>query len=331
MRRKVLLVHPRKSSFIQADLDILNRHFEVRVLDLGAYKRSLRNSLIVGYRLLRGVLWADVSFSWFAEKHAEVAVKISRILGKPSVVVVGGYEVAGIPEVGYGSQLDPKKAKSVRYILERASVVLAVSKFIEERVRSCAVPERVEMVYNGVDTDRFTPKSPKEDIVITVGVITKDTIELKGLRTFVRSAAALPDVRFVVVGPSPDGAVEQLKTDCPENVEFTGLVSNESIGEIYGRAKVYCQLSMYESFGVSLVESMSCGCAPVVASSGALPEIVGDSGFVVPYGDVDATAKAVREALEKGDGRKARERAEGTFSIHIREREIIKIVNELTA
>jgi glycosyltransferase involved in cell wall biosynthesis len=331
MRRKVLLVHPRKSSFIQADLDILSRHFEVRVLDLGAYKRSLRNSLIVGYKLLRGVLWAHVSFSWFAEKHSEVAVRISRILGKPSVVVVGGYEVAGIPEVGYGSQLDPKKAKSVRYTLERASVVLAVSKFIEERVRSCAAPKRVEMIYNGVDTARFTPKSPKEELVITVGVITKDTIRLKGLDKFVGSAAVLPDVRFMVVGPSPDGAVEQLKADSPDNVEFSGLVSNESIGEIYGRAKVYCQLSMYESFGLSLVESMSCGCSPVVASSGALPEIVGDSGLVVPCGDVDATARAIREALEKGDGRKARERAERMFSIQIREREIVRVVNGLTA
>ncbi len=331
MRRKVLLVHPRKSSFIQADLDILGRHFDVRVLDLGAYKRSLRNSLIVGYKLLRGVLWADVTFSWFADRHAEAAVRISRILGKQSAVVVGGYEVAGIPEIGYGSQLDPKKAKSVRYILERASVVLAVSKFIEERVRSCATPKRVEKVYNGVDTARFISGFPKEDLVITVGVITKDTIRLKGLDKFVRSAAALPDVRFMVVGPSPDGAVEQLRTDCPDNVEFTGLVSNESIGEIYGRAKVYCQLSMYESFGVSLVESMSSGCAPVVASSGALPEIVGDSGFVVPYGDVEATVRAVREALEKGDGRKARERAERMFSIQIREREIVRVVNELMA
>lgn len=331
MRKKVLLVHPKKASFIQADIDILSRHFDLRVLDLGSYKRSLKNSLVVGYRLLRGVLWADVSFSWFAEKHANAAVRLSRLFGRPSVVVVGGYEVAGIPEVGYGSMLDPKKAKMVRRTLERASVVLAVSKFIEEKVRSCSAPKRIEMVYNGVDTDRFSPRPPKEDLAVTVGVITKATIPLKGLRTFVEAAAKLPSVRFVVVGNSPDGAVEQLKAVSPGNVEFTGFVSNERIAEIYGKAKVYCQLSMYESFGVSLVESMSCGCVPVVASSGALPEVVGDSGSVVPYGDAEATARAIRESLEGGDGRKARERAERTFSVKIREREIVRILGELTA
>jgi glycosyltransferase involved in cell wall biosynthesis len=331
MRKKVLLVHPRNASFIQADIGILSRHFDVRVLDLGPYKRSLKNSLIVGYKLLRGVLWADMSFSWFAERHADVAVRLSRLFGRPSVVVVGGYEVAGIPEVGYGSMLDPKKAKMVRRVLERASVVIAVSKFIEEKVRSCSAPKRVEMIYNGVDTDRFAPRPPKEDLVVTVGVITKDTIPLKGFRTFVESAAKLPDVRFMVVGNSPDGAVAQLKATSPGNVEFTGFVSNQRIAEIYGRAKVYCQLSMYESFGVSLVESMSCGCVPVVASSGALPEVVGDSGLVVPYCDAEATARAVREALEKGDGRKARERAESKFSAKIREQEIVRVLGGLTA
>lgn len=328
MRKKVLLVHPRKASFIQADIDILSRHFDLRVLDIGSYRRSLRSLVVVGYRLLKGVLWADICFSWFAEDHADAMVRLSRLFGRPSVVVVGGYEVVAIPELGYGSMLDPKKAKMVRRILGRAAVVLAVSKFIEDKVRSCASPKRLEVVYNGVDTDRFLPRPPKEDLVVTVGVITKETIPLKGLRTFINSAAELPDVRFVVVGNSPDGSVEQLKSSSPRNVEFTGFVSNERIAEIYGRAKAYCQLSMHESFGVSLVEAMSCGCAPVAASSGALPEVVGDSGHIVPYGDAEATVRAIKEALRE-DGLKARERAEKMFSLRIREKELVRIIDAL--
>jgi glycosyltransferase involved in cell wall biosynthesis len=63
-------------------------------------------------------------------------------------------------------------------------------------------------------------------------------------------------------------------------------------------AKVYCQLSLEEMFGISLVEAMALGCVPVVSDHGALPGVVGGTGVVVPYGDVDATEKAIEKAME---------------------------------
>lgn len=328
-RARVFFVHPTRSPFIDSDLDILRRHYDVRVLDVGSYKRSVKNTLIVGYRLLRGVLWADVSFSWFADRHAKAAVRLSRFLGKPSLVVVGGYEVGSIQELGYGSLLDPKKKKTVLYILRNATLLLAVSKVIQEKIGSVAKPNRVELVYEGVDTSLFTPGPEKGQFVLTVATITKDTVRLKGLDAFIRAAAALPDTRFVLVGSSPDGSVEQLKADAPKNVEFVGHVPNERLREMYAKAKVYCQLSMFESFGVALVESMSCMCVPVVTSLGALPEVVGDAGFIVPYGDSEATVKAIREALATEDGWRARERVEKMFSIEIRERELVRLLDEM--
>lgn len=321
-------MHPTRSPFIDSDLDILRRHYDVRALDVGSYKRSFKNTLIVGYKLLRGVLWADVSFSWFADRHAKAAVRLSRMFGKPSLVVVGGYEVGSIPALGYGSLLDPKKRKTVLYILKNATLLIAVSRVIQERIDSTAKPKRVELVYEGVDTDLFAPGPGKEQIVLTVATITKDTVRLKGLDVFIGAAAALPDTRFVLVGSSPDGAVEQLKASAPENVDFVGYIPNERLREMYGKAKVYCQLSMYESFGVALVESMSCMCVPVITDVGALPEVVGDTGFIVPYGDVGATVKAIQKALAGGDGRSARERAEKQFSIEIRERDLVKLLDE---
>lgn len=328
-RKKVFFVHPKSSTFIQADLDLLSRHYDVRSLDVGKFKRSFKNKLIVAYRLFRGVLWSDVSFSWFADEHARGAVRLSRMFGRPSIVVVGGYEVAKVPEIGYGSQLDPKKAETVQFILKNATVILAVSRFTQQEISALSNEKQVEMVYNGVDTEVFIPLSPKDNMVLTVGEINKSTLRLKGFQTFVESAAALPNVRFVVVGPSPDGAVDQLKAAAPKNVEFTGLVPNEKLRDMYGKAKIYCQLSMYESFGMALVEAMSCGCVPVVANSGALPEVVGETGFIVPYGDVGLTSKAIQDALRRGDGDKVRERTKSLFSKCIRERELVRIIDRL--
>ena len=83
---KILFVCPSFSSFIQNDLDILRRHFEVRVVQYQGKKRML-NFLI---ETLKGVLWADLTFSWFADVHAFEMVLSSRIFRRNSIVVVGG-------------------------------------------------------------------------------------------------------------------------------------------------------------------------------------------------------------------------------------------------
>lgn len=322
-------MHPTKSAFIQSDIDLLSRHFVLRIVDIGSRTRSLRDMVGAFWELLRGALWADIVFCWFAERHTKWAVWIARVLRKPSVVVVGGYEVAKVPEIGHGSLLDPKKARMVKYVLERATAVLAVSEFSRQEILACSRPRRVEVLHNGVDTERFRPMPPKEDLVVTVGVVSERTVRLKGIDAFVASAASVPDARFVVVGPCSEDVAEQLGQGAPKNVAFCGFVPHEELLGIYGKAKVYCQLSRYESFGVALVEAMSCECVPVVTACGALPEIVGDAGFLVPWGDVRSASRAIQQALRASDGKRARERARSMFSIEIRERGLVRIVDGL--
>jgi glycosyltransferase involved in cell wall biosynthesis len=162
--------------------------------------------------------------------------------------------------------------------------------------------------------------------VITVGGINKDTVKRKGMESFVKSARYLPHLRFVVVGCWLDGSIEYLKSIAPQNVEFTGFVSDDELMDWYQKAKVYCQLSLYESFGMALAESMCCECVPVVINNAALPEVVGDTGFYVPYGDPKATAEAIKEALKSGKGRAARERIKNMFPIAKREKRLIEII-----
>ena len=61
--------------------------------------------------------------------------------------------------------------------------------------------------------------------------------------------------------------------------------------------KVYCQLSYTDQFPLNLLEAMACGCIPVVSNSGGPPEIVGNVGFIVSYGDVVKTREAISLAL----------------------------------
>jgi len=219
----------------------------------------------------------------------------------------------------------------VKYVLEHADKVLAVSEFNKKEILKYRISNNVELVYNGLDCDKFKPASGERgDIVITVVYsISEDTTKIKGLETFIKAAKYLPTIKFIVVGEHLNGSIEHLKAMASPNIEFPGFISNEEIMKLYQKAKVYCQLSYRESFGMSLLEAMSCGCIPVISNRGALPEVVDNLGFIVDYGDVDGTIKAISNALNSEDMRGAvRERAK-TFSIVEREREIKRIVAEV--
>jgi len=160
--------------------------------------------------------------------------------------------------------------------------------------------------------------------------ISPATVEIKRLDTFLKASVYLPDVKFILVGEISGALRDSLKKMGGSNVKFTGYLNPEALLPYYQKAKVYCQLSTHESFGVALAEAMSCGCVPVVTRRYSLPEIVGATGFYVPYNDAEATADAIRQALTSDKGLKARERVKNFFSEEKREnilpQEIVDII-----
>jgi len=330
-RKKIFLVAPSPSTFTERDRETLRQEYLVRESVISNYqgKNGLKRSFLITFEILRGVLWADLTYSWFAHNHSYLAVMLANLLGKRTIVVIGGYEVAREPEIGYGALLDPKLAKRVNYIIQNADHILAVSEFNRREILNLSERRHVAVVYNGIDCAQFNPGEEKGDLVITVCQINQNNIMLKGLDTFISAARRLPGLRFAIIGRVLDGSIEDLKRDAPHNVEFVLSPSQDELLQWYRRAKVYCQLSYRESFGVALAEAMSCECVPVVTDRGALPEVVGDTGFVVPYGDADATAAAIVKALQSdARGRAARVRVQREFSLEERRQKIQRIIEE---
>ncbi|HMC97284.1 MAG TPA: glycosyltransferase, partial [Flavobacteriales bacterium] len=68
---------------------------------------------------------------------------------------------------------------------------------------------------------------------------------------------------------------------------------------LYGSATYYLQLSVSEGFGNALCEAMLCGCIPIVSSTGAMPRIVGDTGYIVQRRDPDVLERTIREAMSQ--------------------------------
>lgn len=330
-RRRVLFVHPNMSPFIQADIDVLKRTFDVRIVDLSKRKASVGDKLGAAWELFRGVASSDVCFAWFAEGHSKWMVFLSRIFRRPSIVVVGGYEVAKLPEIEYGSLINPRKTKVVRYVLEHATRVLPVDESLkDEAKRRLGVRgENIVPVHTGHDPVKFSSAGPKERMALTVGFVNKSNCRRKGLAVFVEAARHLPDVKFVLVGMSDNEWSASLRQKAPPNVEFVPAVAHDQLLGYYRRAKVYCQLSMFEGLPNALCEAMLCECVPVGTEVCGIPTAIGDTGFYVPVGDPKASAEAIEMALKSDKGKAARARIIDYFSIEKREKRLAEIIGEL--
>ncbi len=324
-KKKICFVSGVINPFVIRDYEILKKYYDIRWVKWEG-KRSI-------FKLIAGILKSDISFSWFAGDAGSVAVIISNLFRKKSVLVAGGYDVAYIPEISYGRWCQARhKKKMTKYALEKADLVLSVSECNQKELLEKAMPKKNILIYNGVPIDKFSPpKEKKENIAITVGNIYQSNLKKKGIEFFVKAAEYLPDTRFIVIGKFADDSIQYLKSISSKNTEFTDWVSDETLLKYFQRAKVYVQASHHESFGISVAESMLCQCIPVVTKRYALPEVVGDAGFYASYGNEKELAKQIKKALESSDdlGKKARERIIELFSLEQREKKMINAIKKL--
>ncbi len=328
--KKILFVRLSPSSFVQNDLKLLKKHFDVKEVDFILNRKDLKSTFKTIFGMIRGIIWADLTFSWFADLHAFWAVRMSKFFGKKSVVVVGGYEVVNLPEIEYGAMIDASSKSKVIYILENADKIITVSESSKNEIFNYIDSRNIDIVYNGVDCDKFNPSSKeKEDLVLTVSIVNNSNLKRKGLETFVKAAKYLKNINFVLIGKQVDDSVDYLKSIGSANVEYVDFLEDKELIEYYQRAKVYAQLSAHEAFGVAIAESMCCECIPVVTENAAIPEVVGNTGFYVPYDDPEATAKAINEALNCDRGYDARKRIVELFSISRREKLLIEKIKDV--
>jgi len=309
---RVLFVAPRPSSFIELDRGLLAERFQVVPLYGNRPQHNLR-------ALAGAVRAADVVFGWWAHLHTLAPFTLARPMGTPTVLMVGGFDVANLPAIGYGSQRGGWRRAVSRWVMRRADVLATNAHYsAEELERNVGIrPERVTVLHHGVpDPYGADPVAP-DRLAITVGNVDEINLERKGLRPFVRAAARLPDVRFEVVGRHIDGAAEELQSIATGNVALTGFLEQGELEARLRRAAAYVQASQHEGFGVSVAEAMLAGAIPVVTPAGALPEVVGDAGIVVASAAAEPLAEGIGAALRAGPERRraAREHVLREFSV----------------
>jgi glycosyltransferase involved in cell wall biosynthesis len=281
---------------------------------------------------VRGVLRADLVFGWFASWHTFFPITLAWLLRKPSVMIVGGFDTANMPDIGYGYQQGGLRRAASLWIMRRARRLATNSEYsLSEIARNTPIPtERVRVIHHGVPDPFGQDPGAKEREALTVGAIDHTTLVQKGQLPFVEAAKLLPDVRFTFAGKWLDGSIDELRARAGENVEFTGWLSDDDLHAAYRRAAAYVQASRHEGFGLAVAEAMLAGCVPVVMNVTAMPEVVGDAGVLIESQEPEEVAGGVRRALELGPdaARRARERILTAFPMERRRDGILQVVQD---
>lgn len=313
---RVLFVYTHRNTFITIDLEALRERFDVVEYRQPGGVPRLRE-------LVPKLRRCDVVFGWFASWHTLAALTLARAMRRPSVLVTGGFDTASVPEIGYGNQQDRLRRWRSRATLAQADRLITNSHYLRDEIeRNVGIePERVRVVHHGIP-DRFADAagSNRPGRVLTVGVVHRWNLERKGHRAFVEAARELPEAEFVLAGRWADETIDVLRSRAGPNVRFTGFLSDADLDREFREATAYVQASWHEGFGVALAEAMLARSVPVVTTAGAIPEVVGDTGVVVPSVDGPDVAKGVMSALElpAEAGERARERVLRHFPVEAR-------------
>ncbi len=215
---------------------------------------------------------------------------------------------------------------STRYVLSRASKILAVSKFTKNDVsRLFGIPaDHIEVIYNAID-ERFMQghATPEEQqfiaeryqvnypFILYAGRISphKNLVRIieafSSLKAELSKDDILSDLKLIIIGDEvsrhPDLRRTVVKSGVQNDVRFLGFVPIDVLRIFYDSAKAFVFPSLYEGFGLPPLEAMSHGTPVITSNTSSLPEVVGNGAVLVNPENVFEIRKALYRTLTDKD------------------------------
>jgi glycosyltransferase involved in cell wall biosynthesis len=224
---------------------------------------------------------------------------LAPVLSRRNVLVI--HDVASLrhPEA-YSRTYVAYQRRMLPALARRARLLITVSEFSKlELVELFGIaPERITVIPEGVD-ERFCVRADPAAASVRYGlerpyVLAVGTMSArKNLAVLEPAARALRERGVDLVVAGSDRAYLR---GSPVSLRRLGYVAEEHLSGLYAGARALAMPSLYEGFGLPCLEAMACGTPVVAASSGALPETVGEAGLLVDPRDGDAFAAALMAA-----------------------------------
>ncbi|MEJ7602934.1 MAG: N-acetyl-alpha-D-glucosaminyl L-malate synthase BshA [Kofleriaceae bacterium] len=295
------------------------------VLDTAPYGLALASHLV---NLVKREA-IDIVHLHYAIPHASSAHLASQVLGEAAPAIVVTMHGTDVTRLGPHPSLQPVTA----FALAACDGLTVPSQFLRREAATCfGLPaERIEVISNFVDVDRFAPPARRDPAQLHAlfgpgasdGPVLFHVSNLRPIKRpldLIEVLACLRrtmPARLVIIGEGPERAAIEARTSAlglGASVCFLG--GRDDFAELLGHADGFVLPSESESFGVAALEAMSAGVPVFGYRVGGLPEVVTeDAGRLVACCDVEALATAIADGLANRDalGRAGRARATSEF------------------
>ena len=345
-RKKVLLIIPFINQFIQKDIDFLESEFSLTISNQN-WKIKPLVPLFLIYQLFQMIIkvpGTDKVVIQFGGFWSLLPSIVGRIFKKPVAIILHGTDCASIPNLNYGS-LRKKLLKKICHIsYKKASILLPVSDSLiqsKNEYNSSYSNQGVKyhfpnlntpylVIPNGLDETFWNSESSStKDENKCIAVFSKSQFYLKGGDLIIELAKHFPEIKFQIVGIEDNHNLPS----ATDNVVFSGRLNHIELRKAYREAQFHFQLSLFEGFGLSLCEAMLCECIPIGSSVNMIPQIIGDTGFILNQKKldllIDIMQKAIATTNKEDLGKKARQRIVENFNESIRRELLINCVNNM--
>ena len=279
------------------EFSLLNPKFEIKMCNYrkGSLKRLIRSAL---RRIRIDILRAEPRYLKFDVVHhpfSEMRPEWSRF---PSVLTFWDMQQEFYPEFFHPGVLK-RRRETYKLSTQTATRIIAGSKFTKDSlIEKFNVPaDKIEVIYPGYGPEYKV----SEDKTLLTSILNK----YKLVRPFIfYPAATWPhknhkkllealhlminrygfDGELVLTGAAMDAHKEVLeiieKHDLTKSVRMLGFLQYEDLPYLYNLARMMVFPSLFEGFGIPLVEAMACGCPVLCANAASIPEVVGDAGLL---------------------------------------------------
>jgi glycosyltransferase involved in cell wall biosynthesis len=198
-----------------------------------------------------------------------------------------------------------------KFSVENCDHIITISKCSKEDiVKSYGFnADKITVAYPGYDEEKFKLKDKgqqnlKDNYLIYIGTLQPRKNLVRLMEAFARVVKDVKDLKLVIVGKTTGEGKqgwmydEILKTPAElgiqEKVKFVGYVPTNGLSDLLSGAVAFIQPSLWEGFGIPVVEAMASGTPVIVSNVSSLPEVVGKAGLLVDPYSIDQIEQAIR-------------------------------------